>query len=74
MTAPIIFKKLNGSLNKNAENNNVVMPIFLEINIGNEEAKFGFQPREIFDAILAISTSESPLLFDHFIILQSSFQ
>ncbi len=47
--------KLAKIISKNAENNNVVMPIFLEINIGNEEAKFGFQPREIFDAILAIS-------------------
>lgn len=47
--------KLAKIISKHAEYKKIVMPIFLEINIGNEETKFGFKTNEILDAIIKIS-------------------
>ena len=47
--------KLAEIISKHAEYEKIVMPIFLEINIGNEETKFGFKANEILNAIANIS-------------------
>ena len=51
--------KLAETISKYAKKINRVMPIFLEINIGEEENKFGFKPNEILKAVKQISKNEN---------------
>ena len=47
--------KLATTISKYAEKINKIIPIFLEINIGKEEQKFGFNPEEILENLNIIS-------------------
>ena len=48
--------KLAETISKYAKKINRIMPIFLEINIGEEKSKFGFKPYEILEAVKTISS------------------
>lgn len=47
--------KLAETISKYAKKINRIMPIFLEINIGEEKTKFGFKPNEVIKAVEKIS-------------------
>lgn len=47
--------KLAETISKYAKKINKIIPIFLEINIGEEKSKFGFKPNEILEAVKKIS-------------------
>lgn len=51
--------KLAETISKYSEKFNKIMPIFLEINIGEEKSKFGFKPNEILKAIEEISKNKN---------------
>lgn len=51
--------KLAETISKYAKKINRIMPIFLEINIGEEKSKFGFKPNEILEAVKTISSFEN---------------
>ncbi len=50
--------KLAKEIGKQSVKNGIVSDILLEVNIGNEESKFGFRPDEITDAVNEISSVE----------------
>lgn len=47
--------KLAGEIDKRCQNAGKVMDILLEVNIGGEEAKSGFTPEELLDAVYTIA-------------------
>lgn len=48
--------KLAREISKQAQKRGIVMDILLEVNIGKEESKWGFLPKDIFSAVKEIST------------------
>ncbi len=48
--------KLAREISKQAAKHDIVMDILLEVNIGNEESKWGFSPENTLDALKEIST------------------
>ena len=51
--------KLAKEISKQAAKKNKVMDILLEINIGDEDSKWGFTPENLFDAIKEVSALEN---------------